>query len=196
MRLDDNIFDPSFRGCTLCHSGETHNSHISNKHSLRSFVLLRSHCLVRFFTLLTDHVPRSRPPYSMGERAQYVGVLFLIWGCTCSTICLLFPVQPLLRTSYLITSTFIFTSSTNNLFGSSLDAPALDISFPYLCARFGLLSCVPALHDLVTRGENVGLAAEFLYMSVRNTLCAGMYMICSCNPMDWRVLPRLGQIIM
>lgn len=60
----------------------------------------------------------------------------------------------------------MFTSSLTDLFGSSLDTSAINIGFPYLYARFGLLSCVPALHALITSGENVGLAAEFLYMSV------------------------------
>ena len=92
-----------------------------------------------------------------------------------SAICFLFPTETLLRPLYLIASTFMFTSSLTDLFGSSLDTPALDIGFPYLCARFGLLSLVPALHALVTPGDKIGLAIEFLYMSVRNTLGAGIY---------------------
>jgi phosphoribulokinase len=56
-----------------------------------------------------------------------------------------------------------------------LDTPASDIGFPHLCARFGHLSLVPALHALVTPGDKIGLATEFLYMSVRDTLGAGIY---------------------
>lgn len=130
------------------------------------------------------------------KRVEYGGVLCLIWGCTLSVIILLFDTEPLLRSSYLIASTLVFTSIITDLSSSSLDTSAIEIRFPYLCARFGLLSLVPALHALVTSGEKVGLAAEFLYMSVRNTLGAGMYMICICDTLEWRVLPRIDQVIM
>jgi hypothetical protein len=130
------------------------------------------------------------------KRVEYGGVLFLIWGCTLSVIILLFDTETLLRSSYLIASTLMFTSSITDLSSRSLDTPALDVRFPYLCARFGLLSLVPALHALVASGEKVGLAAEFLYMSVRNTLGAGIYMICICNTLERRVIPRIGLVIM
>lgn len=113
-----------------------------------------------------------------------------------SAISLLFPAETLLRPSHLIASTLMFTSSITDLFGYSLDTLALDVRFPYLCARSGLSSLAPPLHALVISGEQIGLVAEFLYMSVRNTLGAGKYMICMCNTLEWRVLPRIGQVIM
>lgn len=151
---------------------------------------------MRFFTCIADPVWRSRLLCSIRENGAIRRGSLLIWGCTLSAIILLFYAETLLRPLYLVASTFLFTVSITDLFGWSLDTIALDVRFSSLCARFGLLSLVPALYALITSGEKVGFAAEFLYMSLRNTLGASIYTICTCNTLEGRVLTRIGVVIM
>jgi hypothetical protein len=90
----------------------------------------------------------------------------------------------------------MFLVSIADLYTSSLDTAAIEARFPYLCARFGLLSLVPAFHTLVMSGEKTRLAVEFLHMSLQNALGAGLYMICNSGTFQMRFLPRIGLVIM
>jgi hypothetical protein len=90
----------------------------------------------------------------------------------------------------------MFLVSITDLYTSSLDTVAIEARFLYLCARFGLLSLVPAFHTLVISGEKTKLAVEFLHMSLQNALGAGIYMICNSGTFQMRVLPRIGLVIM
>jgi hypothetical protein len=133
---------------------------------------------------------------ALRRAVEYGGVLALIWGSTLSVIMLFFDIEPLLQSSYLIASTWMFLVSITDLYTSSLDTAAIEARFPYLCARFGLLSLVPAFHTLVISGEKTRLAVEFLHMSLQNALGAGIYMICNSGTFQMRFLPRIGLVIM